>query len=191
MGAGTMSSYESHFLFCHNPSFSLTGKDNYTTWGFWIRLKTGESIIIKKWQELWKDEVTQSDDITLTTSDGWTYVVTCTQVSMGYSPGFPYIYANENDVIQIAIPVCFRGLVYPGKPTSPTGKAVGTDYAVTGVNCDITSMTGLDNNGILKAKVEGTIKADEVDANLSGTQKVFTIYSGDTPYYFKGYPTKT
>ena len=29
------------------------------------------------------------------------------------------------------------------------------------------------------------------DATLSGTQKVFTIYDGETPYYFKAYPTKT
>jgi hypothetical protein len=63
--------------------------------------------------------------------------------------------------------------------------------AAAGVNSGITSMTGLDNDGIPKAKVVGTVKADEVDTTLSGTPKVFTIYSGATPYYFKAYPTKT
>ncbi|MFA5378014.1 MAG: hypothetical protein WC455_19845 [Dehalococcoidia bacterium] len=32
--------------------------------------------------------------------------------------------------------------------------------------------------------------ANVVDTTLSGTPKVFTIYDGATPYYFKAYPTK-
>ncbi len=28
------------------------------------------------------------------------------------------------------------------------------------------------------------------DATLSGTPRVFVIYDGETPYYFKAYPTK-
>ena len=62
--------------------------------------------------------------------------------------------------------------------------------AAKGNNNDITFMTGLNDDGIPRAKVVGTIKADQVDAELSGTAKVFTIYSGSTPYYFKAYPTK-
>ena len=31
---------------------------------------------------------------------------------------------------------------------------------------------------------------DVADTTLSGTPRVFVIYDGETPYYFKAYPTK-
>lgn len=123
MGSGIAGLYSSHYSFSANPGKAFTGKDNYTTWAFWIRLKSGGNIILRRMDEMWKDEVAQTGDVTLTTSNGWTYIVTCRQILKGYDNRAPFIYANENDVIQIAIPVCFRGLVYPGKLVSPIGKA--------------------------------------------------------------------
>jgi hypothetical protein len=35
------------------------------------------------------------------------------------------------------------------------------------------------------------VVASSADATLTGTPRVFTILDGATPYYIKGYPTKT
>lgn len=51
-------------------------------------------------------------------------------------------------------------------------------------------------NGSFNLVADGTAApipeapASVADTTLSGTPKVFVVYDGETPYYFKAYPTK-
>lgn len=74
--------------------------------------------------------------------------------------------------------------------------SLATLQAITGDTGDRAGVT--DSNGIVtfyywngSSWVESPVATiSAVDATLSGTPKIFTIYDGTTPYYFKAYPTK-
>jgi len=83
-----------------------------------------------------------------------------------------------------------------------TQAAVGSKWNILEKNIDLTNIaiTGGSISGaditVGAAKTldvsAGTTKmANIADATLSGTLKVFVIYDGTTPYYIKGYPTKS
>ncbi len=82
-----------------------------------------------------------------------------------------------------------------------TQAAVGSKWNIIQSNIDLSSIaiTGgtIDGADITVGAAKtldvsaGTTKmANIVDTTLSGTPKVFVIYDGTTPYYFKAYPTK-
>jgi len=83
-----------------------------------------------------------------------------------------------------------------------TQAAVGSKWNIVEKNIDLSNVaiTGGSISGaditVGSAKTldvsAGTTKmANIADATLSGTPKVFVIYDGTTPYYIKGYPTKS
>jgi len=121
MGSGTSSAYLTGYLLSTNPAYSMFGNANYCTWTFWIRVETGGPLIMRLGDYIWKDGVFSQNYITITSGDGWTHVVTADKNLYGYNNGFPYIYANENDVVQIALPSVFRGFVWPGIHVNPIG----------------------------------------------------------------------
>ncbi len=82
-----------------------------------------------------------------------------------------------------------------------TQAAVGSKWNIIQSNLDLTNIaiTGGTISGAdvtvgagktLDVSAGTTKMANIADAPLSGTPKVFVIYDGTTPYYFKAYPTK-
>lgn len=87
--------------------------------------------------------------------------------------------------------------VLVGSGTDPvTPLAVGADGTIlagaSGADPAFTATpTGLTSIGVGTLTTDKLVTTDNiVDTTLSGTPKIFLIYDGATPYYFKAYPTK-
>ncbi len=70
-----------------------------------------------------------------------------------------------------------------------TGKVV-MDTSPTLVTPDIGAATATSITTAALSVTALSIGTPASDATLSGTPKVFVLYDGSTPYYFKAYPTK-
>ena len=165
MGSGTNYLYNGKYLLTTNNNRSLGGV--YTTWAFWIRIKSGGSIYILKSNRLYRDLVEVTTTHTeITPADGWVHIVVVRASKEGYNSSIPYIYANNGDVVQIALPVVTPGGIGIGWHTAPipTVSAVSrSEYTDANVLAKIKNVDGA-GSGLDADKLQGKVPSDFMSA---------------------------
>lgn len=125
MGSGTTGLYSGKYQLLRNGGTPITGISNYVTFSFWMRAFSGTSIIVRKNDssygdvEVYKDEVLESADATITVADGWTHITFIQQISIGYLNGCPAVYTDDGTVMHTALWCHFPGRVVLPKHTAP------------------------------------------------------------------------
>jgi hypothetical protein len=169
MGSGTYASYNGKYLLTTNNNRSLGGV--YTTWAFWIRIKSGGSIYIQKSDRLYRDLVEVTTTHTeITPADGWVHIVAVKTSKEGYSHAMPYIYANNGDVVQIALPVVAPGGIGIGWHTAPipTVSAVSrSEYTDANVLAKIKNVDGA-GSGLDADTVRGYVPVNKSGDKMTG-----------------------
>jgi hypothetical protein len=123
-GSGTSGSIThltlDYYPIINNTEAFLSRIGEYVTFSGWIRLDalgnpSNNGIILGNPNiVVYIDGIEVSSPFLLTDTDGWVHVRMVKQLVTEYDEIFPAIYANELDVIQIALPGFFRGNINMG-----------------------------------------------------------------------------
>ena len=99
-------------IFCSN---------GYATFSSWFRVTSKSKILIGLLDSIsFKNGVRQPTGVvTITAAEGWVHIRTIRRELMGYAVGFPYIYMEPSQKIQVALPAFYHGIVDQGLHSAP------------------------------------------------------------------------
>lgn len=124
-GSGTAGAYSGQYAMFRNGGGAITGIGNYVTYALWLRVVSGDDIIVRESAtsfgpiELYENGIRTAGDIVLTPADGWTHIIIVQKLSIGYNTTSPAIHALSGTVVQFALWCHFLGKVVLPPHASP------------------------------------------------------------------------